>query len=1316
LIFFTLSIGFHYCKFRFDFYNDELQTTSDYNDLDWHHWAVTYDSSTQERIIYRDGHEVARDTAGDYYTGSGAFTIGKCLRGAFNGQLDEARLWNDVRSPEEIRENMHCSMDTTVQGLEAYYPLNEGQGNTPADLSPNAFSTQMMDAAGNEWQVSTAPLSSRFGSGKLALALKFNTPEIPVYIARMDNNPNGSLPPEAIESRYWVATCFDQCTFNADMTFTIPEYLRSGDMIDPERFSLYQRNANGTGDWTRVSDAYLVDELLNTVTFQDVSLTGQFMLARFNTPPVAVSGYRLNDFDGLDDYLQVDKPLILSHTDFTIEFWAKRSNISGLHDVISHQTFSGDTGINIGFSNDDMRFTIHDHTLSARIVNNEDWHHYACVFHHETQRMTIFQDGVQLAASVALTGYDESGNLLIGKSANGNYFEGALDDIRFWTVALEQETIQKNRFKPINPFIHPELETYYRFDDLESDTIARDATVNHRDATLVNMTSGRVVSDVWKNRSINPALSRMNAGNALDFKESFEGHYADLPDIFDSSPDAFTIEWWAYADSLSETKPMYIHAISDDNNFHCAATFQGAIQMGTYTGVTLPDNRFETGKWQHLAFTYDGYTGTVYINGILQVSEPMVAPSAWNGLRLGDTDHPFQVMIDELRIWNIARTETQIQNTMYSQAEDITGLSAWYKFDEFSGNRARDYAGNHHAILYNMDTFHCFKPSHVWDTYNQSAQNELIIYAGYDTDMDDTVTIHMISQPEHGELEIHPFDQQMIYLPSENYVGDDAFTFQLSDGRKTTDCTIQIHMNHLPEIQENLSDLSLTAGSSGTQFNITLNDQETSAENLHITASSSMPELLDIQISGSGNTRTITLTPHENTTGKAEITLFVDDGAQRSQQSFNVTVSDAALTSADGLMIFNRTFKKDTGDTVSLSSNNQPVNIVVDQIPAGVTGRWEREWQLTLNDINTNGGNLAFTFDFGDAGYNGNIYDHYVLLKQNAPGQDYTVIATPETPKPSGDQITFVVNADILDNTATYTLGKSRGYLLNFDGISSAVDCGTSIMLDPMKDFTVEAWVRIEEAFGMLPIVSKGMPSDATKGYALYINSWRTEDRRIVFETQNNLLYTDANIIEWGKWYHIAVVVSDKDNGKMYLNGMPVPVNGAVNLSTHVDAPFQIGTIMNNGWFFHGQMDEVRLWSKALSASEIRDRMFMKINTNIPGLTACWGFNEGRGTSFFDSSGNNLTGLWLNDGPISRKPGVLPISGLYSQHRNTTFIVNALTFDGTGFVSSDFETPVNTFTIEAWVKSSDAPSDSKTSYIFDKGHNFRITWNQCRCR
>jgi hypothetical protein len=42
----ALSIGFHYCKFRFDFYNDDLQTTSDYNDLDWHHSHNIYEMRT----------------------------------------------------------------------------------------------------------------------------------------------------------------------------------------------------------------------------------------------------------------------------------------------------------------------------------------------------------------------------------------------------------------------------------------------------------------------------------------------------------------------------------------------------------------------------------------------------------------------------------------------------------------------------------------------------------------------------------------------------------------------------------------------------------------------------------------------------------------------------------------------------------------------------------------------------------------------------------------------------------------------------------------------------------------------------------------------------------------------------------------------------------------------------------------------------------------------------------------------------------------------------------------------------------------------
>ncbi|ETR69796.1 MAG: hypothetical protein OMM_03692 [Candidatus Magnetoglobus multicellularis str. Araruama] len=611
----ALSIGFHYCKFRFEFFGDALQTNQDHNDTHWHYWAITYDSTTQERIIYKDGIELIKDNAGDNYTGLGAFTLGKCLRGNFNGQIDELRLWNDVRTPEEIRENMHRAMDPEDQGLEVYLPLNEGFGDTTIDLSPNAFPTRLTATTSNDWKVSTAPVSSRYGPKKLALALKYNTSEIPVHVARMDTNPDGDLPPEAIEGRYWAVTCFDEGLFNTDMIFTIPEYLRPGDQIEPERFALYQRNSNGTGQWNRIADAYLVDNLLNSITFQNITTTGQFMVARFNAPPVVLSGYRLNDFDGIDDSLSTANPINLSGSSFTFEFFAKRLSQTGNHDVISHTNFSGDTDISMGFSDAIFKFRIYTNELQVITTPDTDWHHYACKFDQDSQKQIIYIDGQLKASNTLNKNYTETGTITIGRTGNSHLFNGALDEIRIWSKAISQEIIDQNRFKPINPYIHSSLELYYRFDDPEAGNMARDASLNRRHAIITNMNDTRILSDVWQNRTINPTLTRLNAGNALDFNESFEGHYVDFPAIFPNQPDAFTVEWWVFPTALNDNQSMPVSAMNNDLYFHSSVTTQGALTIGTYTGVTLSDGTIEINKWQHIAYVHDGYTGTVYIDG-----------------------------------------------------------------------------------------------------------------------------------------------------------------------------------------------------------------------------------------------------------------------------------------------------------------------------------------------------------------------------------------------------------------------------------------------------------------------------------------------------------------------------------------------------------------------------------------------------------------------------------------------------------------------------------------------------------------------------
>jgi hypothetical protein len=209
-----------------------------------------------------------------------------------------------------------------------------------------------------------------------------------------------------------------------------------------------------------------------------------------------------------------------------------------------------------------------------------------------------------------------------------------------------------------------------------------------------------------------------------------------------------------------------------------------------------------------------------------------------------------------------------------------------------------------------MDTFRCFKTSHVWDAYNQKQNNALIIYPGYDPDYDDEIRISFINQPFHGVAQINDRDQSITYYPANNYVGDDIISFELSDGRKNTTGDITIHINHIPEILETISDFSLTAGDAATNFNITLNDLETPADAISISASSSLPLLVDIQINGSGNNRTVSLTPADNMTGETEITLYINDGMQISKRTFVVTVQASSLTDSGGLSVKNRTLQK----------------------------------------------------------------------------------------------------------------------------------------------------------------------------------------------------------------------------------------------------------------------------------------------------------------------------------------------------------------------------------------------------------------------
>ncbi|WMI70221.1 LamG-like jellyroll fold domain-containing protein [Mangrovimonas sp. YM274] len=94
--------------------------------------------------------------------------------------------------------------------------------------------------------------------------------------------------------------------------------------------------------------------------------------------------------------------------------------------------------------------------------------------------------------------------------------------------------------------------------------------------------------------------------------------------------------------------------------------------------------------WVHVAFVKNGTTGYLYINGdemgfasVTALNTPSWGDDVKIGERVAGGSILFQGNIDEVRIWDIARTEAEIQSTMNTGVcEDAAGLQAYFKLDE----------------------------------------------------------------------------------------------------------------------------------------------------------------------------------------------------------------------------------------------------------------------------------------------------------------------------------------------------------------------------------------------------------------------------------------------------------------------------------------------------------------------------------------------------------------------------------------------------------------------------------------------------------
>lgn len=96
----------------------------------WHHIAVTCNISTKDFEIYLDGTSV--NNTNDYSNASsigntGDKTIGTAgskNQNFLDGKFDDFRIWSDIRTAQEISDNMSVQLSGTEENLVAYYKFN----------------------------------------------------------------------------------------------------------------------------------------------------------------------------------------------------------------------------------------------------------------------------------------------------------------------------------------------------------------------------------------------------------------------------------------------------------------------------------------------------------------------------------------------------------------------------------------------------------------------------------------------------------------------------------------------------------------------------------------------------------------------------------------------------------------------------------------------------------------------------------------------------------------------------------------------------------------------------------------------------------------------------------------------------------------------------------------------------------------------------------------------------------------------------------------------------------------------------------------
>ncbi|HZL92980.1 MAG TPA: LamG-like jellyroll fold domain-containing protein, partial [Vicinamibacterales bacterium] len=171
---------------------------------------------------------------------------------------------------------------------------------------------------------------------------------------------------------------------------------------------------------------------------------------------------------------------------------------------------------------------------------------------------------------------------------------------------------------------------------------------------------------------------------------------------------------------------------------------------------------------------------------------------------------------------------------------------------------------------------------------------------------------------------------------------------------------------------------------------------------------------------------------------------------------------------------------------------------------------------------------------------------------------------------------------------ATWTTAGRFGNALQFDGSNDRVNVADAASLDLTTGMTLAAWVYPTSATGWRAVVMKEATS-STEAYLLYANDSANRPAGYVRAGGSLRSVRGTAALPVNTWSHVATTY-DGTTLRLFVNGTQVgtlAVTGAIATSNRA---LRIGS-KGSTRYFAGRIDEVRVFNRALSVSELQGTM-----------------------------------------------------------------------------------------------------------------------------